>query len=75
MNYFIIGYYALLIGCSCLAAHYNRREIFLLLFGLTLASFVMGIIGGESALWTVTVCAGHHRTFGRNGLSRSGSSW
>lgn len=58
MNYFIIGYYALLIGCSCVAAHFQKREAFLLLFSLTLASFIMGIIGGESALWTVTVCAG-----------------
>jgi peptide/nickel transport system permease protein len=58
MNYFVIGYYALLIGASCIAAHFQRREAFLLLFGLTLASFVMGIIGGEPALWTVTVAAG-----------------
>lgn len=58
MNYFIIGYYALLIGLSCLAAFYQKREAFLLLFSLTLASFIMGIIGGESALWFVTVCAG-----------------
>jgi len=58
MNYFVIGYYALLIGTSCLAAHYQKREAFLLLFSLTLASFVMGIVGGESALWTVTVLAG-----------------
>ncbi|WP_169567525.1 ABC transporter permease [Sneathiella limimaris] len=58
MNYFVIGYYALLIGFSCLAAYYSRRQAFLLLFSLTLASFIMGIIGGESALWTVTVCAG-----------------
>jgi len=58
MNYFIIGYYALLIGCSCLAAYFQKREVFLLLFSLTLASFIMGIIGGESALWTVTITAG-----------------
>ena len=58
MNYFVIGYYALLIGSSCLAAHYQKREVFLLLFSLTLASFIMGIVGGEPALWTVTVAAG-----------------
>ncbi len=58
MNYFIIGYYALLIGGSCLAAYYQKLTPFLLLFSLTLASFIMGIIGGESALWFVTVCAG-----------------
>jgi peptide/nickel transport system permease protein len=58
MNYFVIGYYALLIGASCLAAYLHRREVFLLLFGLTLASFIMGIVGGEPALWTITVGAG-----------------
>ena len=58
MNYFVIGYYALLIGGSCLAAYYQQRTAFLLLFSLTLASFIMGIIGGEPALWAVTVGAG-----------------
>ena len=58
MNYFVIGYYALLISGSCLAAHFRQREAFLLLFSLTLASFVMGIVGGEDALWTVTIAAG-----------------
>jgi len=58
MNTFIIGYYALLIAASCLAAYFKKRQAFLLIFTLTLASFVMGIIGGEKALWTVTVLAG-----------------
>ena len=58
MNYFVIVYYALLIGASCLAAYYSKREVFLLLFSLTLASFIMGIVGGEFALWSVTVAAG-----------------
>ncbi len=58
MNYFVIGYYALLIGGSCLAARFQLRQAFLLLFSLTLASFIMGIIGGEPALWAVTVAAG-----------------
>jgi peptide/nickel transport system permease protein len=58
MNYFVIVYYALLIGASCLAAYYSKREVFLLLFSLTLASFIMGIVGGEFALWSVTVTAG-----------------
>lgn len=58
MSYFVVGYYALLIGASCLAAFYKKRELFLLLFSLTLVSFVMGIIGGVGALWAVTVCAG-----------------
>ena len=58
MNYFVIGYYALLIGSSCVAAYFGKRGPFLLLFSLTLASFIMGLIGGEPALWTVTVAAG-----------------
>jgi len=58
MNYFVIGYYALLILGSCLAAYFQKRQAFLLLFSLTLASFIMGIVGGEPALWAVTVGAG-----------------
>ena len=58
MSYFVVAYYALLIGGSCLAAHYQKRSVFLLLFSLTLASFVLGIIGGAPALWTVTLFAG-----------------
>ena len=58
MSYFIVGYYALLIGASCVAAFYKQRTAFLLLFTLTLASFIVGLVGGEKALWTITVCAG-----------------
>jgi peptide/nickel transport system permease protein len=58
MNYFIIGFYALVIGASTLAAFYNKRTAFILLFSLTLVSFVMGIVGGEAMLWAVTICAG-----------------
>ncbi len=58
MSYFVVGYYAMLIGASCLAAHFKQRSLFLLLFSLTLVSFVMGIIGGAPALWFVTVGAG-----------------
>jgi peptide/nickel transport system permease protein len=58
MNYFIIGFYALLIGGSSFAAYYQKRTAFLLLFSLTLVSFVMGIVGGEGMLWTVTILAG-----------------
>ena len=57
MDSFIVGYYALLIGASCLAAYFKKRQMFLLIFTLLLASFLMGIIGGEKALWTVTVLA------------------
>lgn len=58
MTYFIVGYYAFLIGMSCVAAFYKQRTAFLLLFTLTLTSFIVGLVGGEAALWTITVCAG-----------------
>jgi len=58
MNYFVIGYYAMLIGASCLSAYFGKRSVFLLLFSLTLASFIFGIVGGEAWLWTITVAAG-----------------
>jgi len=58
MSYFVVGYFAFLILGSCLAAYYNRRGPFLLLFSLTLVSFVLGIVGGVGALRFVAVCAG-----------------
>ena len=58
MNQFVIGYYALLIGASCLSAYLGKRNVFVLLFSLTLASFIFGIVGGEPWLWTITVGAG-----------------
>jgi peptide/nickel transport system permease protein len=58
MSTFVIAYYALLIGGSCLAAYFKKRELFLLIFSLTLVSFVMGIIGGVGALRFVTIAAG-----------------
>ena len=58
MNYFIIGFYALVIGALTLAAVYQKRTAFILLFSLTLVSFVMGIVGGEAMLWGVTILAG-----------------
>ncbi len=54
MSYFVIGYYALIIGGSCIAAYFKQKTVFLLLFSITLASFIMGIVGGQSALWFVT---------------------
>lgn len=57
MSAFVIGYYAFLIGLSCLAAYYQRRSAFLLLFSLTLVSFVLGIIGGVPALRFIATAA------------------
>ncbi len=58
MSVFVIGYYALLLAVSCLAAYFNKRQIFVLIFSLTLVSFVLGIIGGAGALKAVAICAG-----------------
>jgi|TARA_R110000851_G_scaffold35333_4_gene93021 peptide/nickel transport system permease protein len=58
MSLFVIAYYTLLLGTSCLAAYFNKRSAFLLLFSLTLVSFVLGIIGGVAALRIVAILAG-----------------
>lgn len=58
MNLFVIVYYTLLLIASCLAAYFNKRTWFLLLFSLTLVSFVLGIVGGVGTLKAVAVCTG-----------------
>jgi peptide/nickel transport system permease protein len=58
MSVFVVGYYAALIGASCLAAFYQKRSVFMMLFSLTLVSFVLGIIGGTTALRFVAISAG-----------------
>ncbi|MGI3210690.1 ABC transporter permease [Roseovarius tibetensis] len=58
MSAFVIIYYSLLLGGSCLAAYYNKRSAFLLLFSLTLVSFVVGIVGGVVALRGIAIAAG-----------------
>ena len=57
MSIFAIGYYALLLVVSCLASYFNKRTIFMMVFSLTLISFVLGIIGGVGALKGVAICA------------------
>ncbi len=57
MSIFVIGYYSLLLVGSTLAAYFNKRSVFLLLFSLTLVSFVLGIVGGTWALRAVATCA------------------
>ena len=49
MSIFTIGYYTLLLAVSCLAAYFNKRQVFLLAFSLTLVSFILGIVGGVHA--------------------------
>ncbi|WP_397542915.1 ABC transporter permease subunit [Roseovarius salis] len=58
MSWFVIGYYTVLLAASCVAAYMNKRAVFLLLFSLTLVSFVLGIVGGTGALMFVAVAAG-----------------
>ncbi len=57
MSEFVIGYYVALIAASCLAAYLEKRSVFMLLFSLTLVSFVLGIIGGAPALRFVAISA------------------
>ena len=57
MSVFVIGYYTILIAASCLAVYFERRRVFMLLFSLTLVSFVAGIIGGVGALRTIPTLA------------------
>ncbi|MEM0948066.1 MAG: ABC transporter permease [Pseudomonadota bacterium] len=58
MSGFVIGYYAALIAGSCAAAYWQNRKVFMLLFSLTLVSFVVGIVGGTGALRAITIVAG-----------------
>ncbi len=58
MSVFVIIYFAFLVIASSLAAYYQRRGPFLVLFSLTLASFVLGIVGGTPALRFVSIGAG-----------------
>ena len=58
MGNFVIIYFAFLVAASCLAAYFQRREPFILLFTLTLVSFVLGIVGGVGALRFVAITAG-----------------
>lgn len=58
MSVFVILYFACLIIASCLAAFYDKRGPFILLFSLTLISFILGIVGGTGALRFVATAAG-----------------
>ena len=58
MSTFAIVFYTLMIAASCLAAYYHRRDAFMVLFSLTLASFLMGLLGGEVWLRYIAVAIG-----------------
>ncbi len=57
MSYFVLGYFGLLVIASCLAAYFQKRGVFQLLFSLTLISFILGIVAGTDALRAVAVSA------------------
>ncbi|MEL6168485.1 MAG: ABC transporter permease [Pseudomonadota bacterium] len=57
MSLFVLGYYAALIAASCAAAYWENRRLFMMLFSLTLISFVVGIVGGVGALRAITTFA------------------
>ena len=58
MSTFAIVFYTLMIAASCLAAYYSRRDAFMVLFSLTLISFLMGLLGGEVWLRYIAVAIG-----------------
>ncbi len=48
MSQFVIGYYAVLIGASCLAAYFERRSLFMLLFSFGLWFPPVGVRPGAA---------------------------
>ena len=58
MSTFAIVFYTLMIAASCLAAYYRRRDAFMVLFSLTLISFLMGLLGGEVWLRYIAIAIG-----------------
>ena len=58
MSTFAIVFYTLMIAASCLAAFYHRRDAFMVLFSLTLISFLMGLLGGEVWLRYIAIAIG-----------------
>ena len=58
MSTFAIVFYTLMIAASCLAGYYHRRDAFMVLFSLTLISFLMGLLGGEVWLRYIAIAIG-----------------
>ncbi|MFT6931636.1 MAG: peptide/nickel transport system permease protein [Paracoccaceae bacterium] len=58
MSVFVISYYSLFLIASCLAAFYNQKSAFLLIFSLTLVSFIVGIVGGTYWLQSIAIISG-----------------
>ncbi|MBV7380598.1 ABC transporter permease [Maritimibacter dapengensis] len=57
MSAFVFGYYAFLILASVILAYVEWRKWFMMVFSLTLISFVLGIVGGTPALRAVATFA------------------
>jgi hypothetical protein len=55
MSLFVFGYFTMLIAGSSMAVYYKRNEAFGVLFTVTLASMLLGILFGQVAFWTITV--------------------
>ena len=51
MSVFVIGYYTLLLAVSCLAAYFNKRQVFLLAFSLT------ALVVAELQEWDIAFAA------------------
>jgi peptide/nickel transport system permease protein len=58
MTAFVIVYFGVLIGASCVAAVYKHQTALILLFGLTCLSLVGVLIGGTGLLITISIIAG-----------------
>ena len=69
MSTFAIVFYAIMMAASCLAAYYQRREAFMVLFSLTLASFLFGLLGGE--VWLRYIAIAFGLFFAAGGLAYS----
>ena len=58
MTAFVIIYFGILIGASCVAAVYKHKSALILLFGLTCLSLVGVLVGGSGLLITISIIAG-----------------
>jgi len=55
MSIFVISFYTILIAASVGLAYFKQDRWFMLVFGLTLISFVTGIVGGAPALRSIAI--------------------
>lgn len=58
MNKFVVLYFSSLIAASSALAYFKQRTAFLLLFSLTIASVLIGILWGVSGLKAIAIFAG-----------------